>query len=1194
MKIENINFPKSLLDALRDNKLVVFAGAGVSMGEPACLPNFESLTNVIAKDTRKTPRTGEKFEEFLGRLQDEGVKVHLRAKQELSQEGLKATNLHRDLLRLYRKAEPVRLITTNFDLLFEQAAEGMFDNSPEVFRAPALPLGREFDGIIHVHGSVRRPNEMVLTDKDFGRAYLTEGWAQRFLVELFSNFRILFVGYSHDDTIMSYLARALPGGSEYQRFILTGSEDKKPNDDWRSLGIEPIVYPQANKNDYSKLDTGIHGLAELVQRSVVEWKNKITEIAQDSPTVDETKTDLIEYALGDETKTRFFTQAAIDPKWVDWLDEHGHLTGLFRGGILTEQAKILSWWLADRFVYSHPNKLFLLISKHNTSLHPRFWDDVARKLGTNTETFQDKKVQSRWLSLLLLTAPTEGDTTDGEYVFTSNRLGSIGKRCIAYEMFEDLLLIFDTMTQSRLLIRGGHLLPGEDEDEENLLFDMELRLLGKYNELNELWEQGLKPNLSQVVKPLLNRVIQRIEDQYLIFRTWGRADCQLESASQARSAIEDHEQNVGGDESDVLINVARDCLDWLALNQPEVSAQWCNRLVNSDSPLQRRLAVHGFSERKDLTPDDKIEWLLAHIDLHEYSLHHEVFQTVCQVYPKASSKWRKGLIEAAWAYHWTNAEHPDNREVTAREHFNWFYWLHKSDPTCPLAKQALNKIWAEYPHFKPKQYPDLTSWIQRGYVGIPNPLNLARPAIDCLCMLLPVETTVSDNLELRDKTKAIAEATRQDFAWSLDLAKALAEVGKWDVYIWRALIDAWSKMELDEDRHSQVFRWLAKTELYPKHSHEIAEALYALVKNGGPSYAFNLLPQANHIAEALWKTLDRTELIEPTRGWFEASINYPVWGITNYWLSAISLWRKQQDPVPTALSDEYRRVLSGIIKDSSQLGSLGKAILTSELAFLLAVDEEWVREHLLPLFEPENDDFQATWDGFVTLGRLNPIVAKAMTTPFLKAVEHINTDLFNQRYEFVKCYTAMLVYFAEDPLSEWIPKLFENDSQENPSSGSEPMLFPRDNRSIAEIFASEMSSHLQNMPETEQRELWEGWLKDYWQNRLDGVPARLTSGEAKLMLDWLTDLTAVFPEAVNLAIQMPSSPLQDSRVLSCIEIDCIWQNHPQAVGKLLIYLWKGNLPRHYWGLVQKRMDKLLPLDISSNLKQELQDIKIQL
>ena len=40
---------------------------------------------------------------------------------------------------------------------------------------------------------------MVLTDADFGRAYLTEGWARRFLVELFRSFTVLFVGYSHND-----------------------------------------------------------------------------------------------------------------------------------------------------------------------------------------------------------------------------------------------------------------------------------------------------------------------------------------------------------------------------------------------------------------------------------------------------------------------------------------------------------------------------------------------------------------------------------------------------------------------------------------------------------------------------------------------------------------------------------------------------------------------------------------------------------------------------------------------------------------------------------------------------------------------------------------------------------------------------------------------------------------------------------
>ena len=156
------------------------------------------------------------------------------AAEELSPEGLRPTKLHEDLLRLYPKTGKIRLVTTNFDLLFEQAADIVCDASPEVFRAPALPLGNEFEGIVHVHGSVSVCQQMVLTDKDFGRAYLLEGWVRRFLVQLFNNFTILFVGYNHNDTIMNYLARALPPRSRYLRFALTGTENTKKPDQWRS------------------------------------------------------------------------------------------------------------------------------------------------------------------------------------------------------------------------------------------------------------------------------------------------------------------------------------------------------------------------------------------------------------------------------------------------------------------------------------------------------------------------------------------------------------------------------------------------------------------------------------------------------------------------------------------------------------------------------------------------------------------------------------------------------------------------------------------------------------------------------------------------------------------------------------------------------------------------------------------------
>ena len=54
MRISGIDFPKSLLDALRDGNLVVFAGAGVSMGEPSGLPDFSKLAMTVAAGTKSS------------------------------------------------------------------------------------------------------------------------------------------------------------------------------------------------------------------------------------------------------------------------------------------------------------------------------------------------------------------------------------------------------------------------------------------------------------------------------------------------------------------------------------------------------------------------------------------------------------------------------------------------------------------------------------------------------------------------------------------------------------------------------------------------------------------------------------------------------------------------------------------------------------------------------------------------------------------------------------------------------------------------------------------------------------------------------------------------------------------------------------------------------------------------------------
>ena len=176
MKIAEIDYPAELLAAIRSQRLVVFAGAGISMGEPAGLPSFDRLAQQIAEGTAQGPSEGETTDRFLGRLKAAGVKVHEIAAKRLSQGEPQPNPLHHNLIRCFTRDDRVRVVTTNFDQLFERAAEVQEILELPIYSAPALPLGRAFRGLVHVHGSLLQPETMTLTDEDFGRGYLTEGW----------------------------------------------------------------------------------------------------------------------------------------------------------------------------------------------------------------------------------------------------------------------------------------------------------------------------------------------------------------------------------------------------------------------------------------------------------------------------------------------------------------------------------------------------------------------------------------------------------------------------------------------------------------------------------------------------------------------------------------------------------------------------------------------------------------------------------------------------------------------------------------------------------------------------------------------------------------------------------------------------------------------------------------------------------
>ena len=123
---------------------------------------------------------------------------------------------------------------------------------------------------------------MVLTDNDFGRAYLRERATTEFLFKLYEEYTVLFVGYSHSDIIMNYLIKSLTRNPQSLHYALIGDRKDADNQHVVNLEIETIPYPQ-HEEDHRELDKAINKLAEHLQRREVEWHSEISAIAEKRP-----------------------------------------------------------------------------------------------------------------------------------------------------------------------------------------------------------------------------------------------------------------------------------------------------------------------------------------------------------------------------------------------------------------------------------------------------------------------------------------------------------------------------------------------------------------------------------------------------------------------------------------------------------------------------------------------------------------------------------------------------------------------------------------------------------------------------------------------------------------------------------------------------------------------------------------------
>jgi hypothetical protein len=710
-KLGTIDFDDRILDALRDDKLIVFAGAGVSMGPPSSLDGFWKLTCNIAQGTGLTP--SEPLDRFLGQLHHRNVAVHERAAQLLSPAGSAPNALHHDLLRLFQTAGRVRLVTTNFDLHFETAANALFGAVPDVYRAPALPLGYDFSGIVHVHGALPRARDLVLTDADFGRAYLTEGWARRFLVDVFRQYTVLFVGYRHNDVVMNYLARALPADSVAGRFALTDEDGS-----WELLGITPIRFVKGNGADaFKELYDGVQRLAERTTRGALDWQSRLAELGGRVPPTDEEAISEVEQALREVHTTRFLLNVAREPEWLRWLNGRKYLDALFSTADLVERDTLLAMWLAQHFAIEHPDEVFEIVAAHGLRMNPALWWSISRELGIMKEKPLEESALKRWITILLASAPANAD---------HHVLMWLAERCAGQGCIELTLTVFMAMSKHRLSVKPGFAWPDDGESERRRL-DAECPLRADHWSLNEVWTKYLRPHLARVAQPLLSGVALRLEEMHGELAAWGKASRVWDPLSYGRSAIEPHDQDQYPEAVDVLVDAAREALEWLGSNSPALLSAWVERLVTSDVPLLRRLAIHAITVHPEWSPEELLKWLLDRLGLHGLSEHHEVHCAVALSYAAAAESARKAVVDAILAHTLSASDDRPAEERTARSHFDWLSWLLQAKPDCPLADAALAPIKAQYPDWRLSDHPDLTHWMgSANWVGSESPWSVEQ------------------------------------------------------------------------------------------------------------------------------------------------------------------------------------------------------------------------------------------------------------------------------------------------------------------------------------------------------------------------------------------------------------------------------------------------------------------------------------
>jgi len=1132
--MKDVDLPEALIGAQRSGTLVVFVGAGVSIGPPSNLPDFEQLAAQVAGGVL-APEDGEPLDRFLGRLErKQGIRVHLRIWNIISDSNSKPTPLHKSLLSLFRTPDAVRIVTTNFDRHLSTVAENLFQNDVEIYCAPALPLGREFNGIIYLHGSVDKGQEsLVATDSDFGRAYLTDGWATRFLCEMFAKYTVLFVGYSHDDPVMRYLARGIV--SVTSRYALT---EYGQDEHWRFLGIIPVTYQLKDEpNRHSALGEAVTTWVKRAKMGALDDEREVREIVRSNPPLEKTTADYIEDVLKDLVKLRFFTRHARALEWLRWAESKQAFCKLFQTNeYVDELSKEIGDWFAQHFVCEYPDEALGVVQRQGQKLNPFLQNVIMHRL-TFPKPRPGAETLAKWVTVLLGSTSSDWNPRSLEHLL---------EKCRYPEDKITALLLFEYLTRPRLKLKTLFgFPPGSSSATEQL--DMDIAIEGDEHYLKRSWNVIFQPNLVDFFEKLEPIVTRHLTQAHFLLRAVNQANDRRDPVSFLRSTIELCEEDRYGGKLDIVIDAARNIIEWMLKHMSDQAYAVIERWSASGIPLLKRLAIHGITESLETPPDEKIAWILERDWLYTSGIRHEVFRLLGKAYPNATKPARVRLLERV--DRGPLGEDAKNLERRTRELmiYDRLVWLGRMAPDCSLVRKRLKSTQEAHPGFKPREHADLHYWTVESE-GMRSPLTVEkllgkspREVIDWLLVYQGDKFLGPDRDGL---LITIIEAVGQSFKWSWQLIMVLQKKEEWSSDIWGSVFNGWQKDSLTKNQWRKVLTLLTHHSQLYRFARPVADLLEQGVRKGQGELPLSCLPLAEdlagHLFDACCKALRDKEAIDK-EDWLSRAINHPGGMIVEFWLQALSRRREEAGENWAGLFPGYKQYFRKVLSRKSYTAQLGRVVLTSQMRFLFALDADWTRKNILPLLDWSSDQrrTQQAWHGYLLGGgRWHEALLPSLLPLYQQSFCKLSDELSSMRDRFCEHLASIALYSPSNPMKDgWLQKfLLTSDSESRKN------------------WVSNVSQQLLPLREESVQYLWGRWMDDYWSERITGVPLALSEDEKEGMVLWSIPLEPVFPAVVDKICATSAPCLKQTYLYTELVEKRFATKYPIPLTRLLLHL----------------------------------------